>query len=807
MLSGAWGPVADEVRAADAPAPVAPPAASRWTVTGRVVDGWYAGVSGVRVAWVADESVGDPSASDGAVTGADGRFLVEGTRPHGLGTRGAVIVRRGDAEATFASVVLDATATASDVGDLVLRPAQPLEIVVRSAGRPSPGARVWTWTWTGWSSHGRATFLGAATAGADGRIVFPAWPDDEALVETYGADGTTGRARSLWPSASAPPTLSLETSPSRSVTVRVVADTAEGPPVEGAEILVWRRFSWSDNVYGDDARPGPRPARTGRDGSVRVDGLVADEAIVFVVVVPGRPRARAECAVGATAATVVVPGPTVVPIVSGEEPCPAAGSRVVVEAWRARVAPVEATSRGDALLVPLTPYELTHAVATAPDGSIAVLERERPASFAVPRTLVVRIVEPDGRVVPGVGVALDGPVLGAWNAFVTTDGKGRAEFDGLAPSSHRVRGFPNAVFPQGTALDEVDLRDGDDTRGVVLGPERELVLRITVDGRPELPAHLRWSLDHGVVVDATTDRAAGTLRVRARALPTKPGPAVFEFNAPDVRGSGRRALPWPGPGAVASLDVALARVPLTTVEIRGEPGAARGVALEVWYPWLRDAPWVWDADRPFDFAGTTRLRLDRGRYRLMDFPTGIHSTPFDVPESGGTVHAVLDLTGLVTIRGRVELPLGASPEGLALVAEGDGIDTRGSAMSPSPAAKGSGCRGTTFRPRSRGTAGSASRPPTPSLRPARDGGEVTVVGPRDDVVLRLGAGATVTATLVDAEGEAPSPPTPCWASRSSPRAYRRRVPGSRSTATRRSCPGGRVACRLRGSRSGPSTCG
>lgn len=757
MLSGAWGPVADEVRAADAPAPAAPPAppaASRWTVTGRVVDGWYAGVSGARVAWVADESVGDTSASDGAVTGADGRFRVDGTSPRGLATRGAVIVRRGDAEAAFASVVLDAAAAASDVGDLVLRPAQPLEIVVRSTGRPSPGARVWTWTWTAGPAHGRATFLGAATAGADGRIVFPAWPDTEAFVEAYGADGTTGRARAVWPYASAPPTLPLETSPPRSVTVRVVADTAEGPPVEGAEVRLWRGFSWSDVVYGDAARPGPGaawPLRTGRDGTVRVDGLVADEAIEFVVAVPGRPRARAECGVRATTATVVVPGPTVVPIVAGEEPCPAAGSRVVVRSWRA--APVEATSRGDALLVPLEPHALHNAVATAPDGSIAVLDRERPTSFAVPRTLVVRFVEPDGRVVPGVGVALGGPVLGAWNEFVTTDGKGRAEFNGLAPRSYRIRCFPNAVFPQGTALDEVDLRDGDDTHDVVLGPERELVLRVTVDGRPELPAHFRWSLDHGVVVGATTDRAAGTLRVRARALPTKPGPAVFEFSAPDVRGSGRRALAWPGPGAVASLDVALVRVPLTTVEIRGAPGAARGAVLEVWDPGQRDAPWVWDADRPFDFAGTTRLRLDRGRYRLMDFPTGIHSTPFDVPESGGAVHAVLDLTALVTIRGRVELPPGTSPEGLALVAEGDGIDTRGSAMLPFAGREGLRLQGTTFElrvPAGRPVRLAAAHP---ELRPTREGGEVTVVGPRDDVVLRLGAGATVTATLVDAEGK------------------------------------------------------
>jgi hypothetical protein len=412
-------------------------------------------------------------------------------------------------------------------------------------------------------------------------------------------------------------------------------------------------------------------------------------------------------------------------------------------------------------------------------------------------------VEPDGGSCRA-SASLDGPVLGAWNTFVTTDGKGRAEFDGLAPSSHRVRGFPNAVFPQGTALDEVDLRDGDDTRGVVLdrsgarAPDHGGRTPRTAGAPPVEPrSRRRRRCDDG---PRHGDVARG-----ARALPTKPGPAVFEFNAPDVRGSGRRALPWPGPGAVASLDVALARVPLTTVEIRGEPGAARGVALEVWYPWLRDAPWVWDADRPFDFAGTTRLRLDRGRYRLMDFPTGIHSTPFDVPESGGPVHAVLDLTGLVTIRGRVELPLGASPEGLALVAEGDGIDTRGSAMSPFAGREGLRLQGTTFElrvPAGRPVRLAAAHP---ELRPARDGGEVTVVGPRDDVVLRLGAGATVTATLVDAEGK-PSPPTPCWASRSSPRAYRRRVPGSgrRPHDDRARAAGGVSAS---GSRSGPSTCG
>ncbi|MFO0934441.1 MAG: hypothetical protein U1E39_17270 [Planctomycetota bacterium] len=764
LLSGAWGPVADEVRAADAPAPAAPPAPpaapvaepARCVVTGRVVDGWGSGVADGRVAWVGDAPAGDDSTAPETRTDAEGRFRVEVRGPAGRRVRGVLVARRGEDAAEVRAVSV-ADRADSDVGELTLQAAQPLSVEVLAAGRPSVGARVWLWA-SIWGARGDgAVFLATATTGADGRVVLATFPRLHGVAVAHAHDGTVGDTGwTLDPDSDANGTR-IETHPSRSVTVRVTDGTAAHAPVEGAQVFVGLRYGLGCVVRETDVRFGPAPLRTGPDGTVRVDGLARDERVTLVARRAGRSRGWVWCEAGATEATVELPRPLAIPIVDGEEPRPADGTGVVVRWVDEDVGQVEGRIDQGRLVVPVAPDAHRWGLAWTPDGSVAVLDSEKPTSFAVPRTVVVRVVEADGRVVPGVGVTLTSPGAGRSDPPVVTDAKGRAEFDGLAPGRHGIGVFAGRILGSGVDAGEVDLGEGDVTQDVVVGPAVDVVARLSVDGRPELPERLGWSLSNGGVVDATTDRAEATLRVRTRALVGSKKPAVLKFWAPGLRDSDPVVVPWPASGGAATIDVPLARVPDVVLEVRADPGARATAFLETWWPEHRDAPWVLYNDGSTTFTGRTRVTLERGRYRLRHGETGLVSAPFDVPERGGKVHATLDVTGLVTVRGRIEVPPGTAPRDFGIVAVGEGIDTRWCGWMTFGGRRGLPCDGATFEVRVPPGRPVRLSPSHEDLQPARDGGEVTVVGARDDVVLRLDAGASVAVTLIDVDGQPLAP--------------------------------------------------
>ena len=762
MLSGAWGPVADEVRAADAPAPAASPAPSaapvaepvRCVVTGRVVDTWHVAVVDARVAWVPDEPGGDRSASVNGATGPDGRFRLEVRGPSDTGLRGVVHAMRGASSAAVESFAVTVGERARELGDLMLEPAQPVVVDVRRDGSPVPGARVLLWRWAGNMYRGGPVFVGSHVTGADGRATFPALTHGYVLAWAVAPDGALGRVNRKLAASDRPARVRVDVTPARSVEVRVVDDATPPRPVAGAVVGHRLRFAIEDVIHSFDARLGTVPIPTSADGTTRLSGVPDRGRVRLIARAAGRAPATVECEPDDSSVTLVLPGPTRIPVEDGELPRPASGTKVAVHPSKKAIAAVAGWVQDGALLVPLSAKDVAEGFVFAPDGTSATLRGDKPISFRRPRTLEVRVAEAGVTGLAGVGVSLAAKpyVEGPWDAPAPTDADGRVTFQGLPAMTYDVYAYPTPDRPHGVRMGTVDLTGADRTRVLVVGPERELVARVAIDGRSAIPERLWWTVEHAVVVEAVVDRAAATLRLRLRSSPELLGDPVLTVGGDLVRSKTVRAR-WPEPGGAGTVDVALAGTPEIVAEIRSDPDDDGDVFVERWCGWNTESPWLVDHGAWPDLVGRTRLLLDPGRYRLHDVTTGLLSAPFDVPTGAARVEVVLDRTGLATVKGRIELPEGVGADDVGLVIEGEGIDTRAAFAIPYR-----GWDGLPYAP-----PGFTARVPKGKpirlyvhhreLQPAREGGEVTVVGPRDDVVLKLGPGATLVTTLLDPDGK------------------------------------------------------
>lgn len=748
--SGARTPAAD---AGDEPK--AAGGAHRCVVEGRIVDGFESGVSGATVAWIGDSPAGDRSTGEAIRTDDTGHFRLALGGPASEVLRGLLHATHGDDSAALAAIVVASGEREKDVGTLDLEPARALHVHVHRVGTAVRDARVWLFA--GGVRSYEAVFVGTAATDPEGRAVFAPLPSLVLNLQAWGPDGSGGAAARAVVPGSAPTRVNIELGTSRTVDVLVTTDDSPPHPIAGATVSrrygVWLGSDVATSVAADAPN---RIAPTAADGHTRVDGLPADERLTIEARFPGRPRGRVECEPGTTSATIVIPKPTAIPNEDGETPRPPDGTKVVVWGRRTLRTAVEGWIEKGAIVLPLAPHEVDPGLAIAPDGSCAPLDGVEPTAFFHPRSLVVRIVEKDGRGVAGTRVSLSSSpyVEGPWDTPTATDDEGRVRFEGLAPLKHFIYGFPTASAPHGRRIGEVDLRPGDATLDVVVGAEATIVARVTVDGRPAVPERFRWTIAHGIVVDSAIDRTGGTVRIRARAEPDAPETGSIELGGKGVRPR-EVAFPWPARGGTTSVDVALFASPEVIVEVRADPGSDADVSVERWEvsswnakPWERG---LWQRHAGPYQAGRIGVDLPAGRYRLRNGETGIVSVLFDVPDRGGRIVATLDLTGLVTIRGRVEGPAPADARSAQLVLDGEGFDTLSPGI-PSGISRGLSYDGKSFTLRVPAGRRVTISPWHPSLQPAREGGAVTLVGPRDDVVLKMGAGATLVARLTDPDG-------------------------------------------------------
>jgi hypothetical protein len=756
----ALGPSVSTLQRADAEDPDGPSGgAHRCVVTGRIVDSLEAGVSGAKVAWVGDTPAGDVSTGASVRSDGEGRFRLEVGGPAGEEVRGTIHATRGDDGAALAPILVGSGDRVKDAGTLELGPARPLYVDVRREGKGVAGAQVWLWP--AGPDRRSVTFVGTATTDASGRAEYVALPGAEMNGYVRAPDGSVGRVGGgVWP-GSGPGRLVVELVDARAVDVLVTTDDVPARPIAGAVVLRRFRVSLYCCVVSSVAAHVPdRIAPTGEGGHTRVDGLPADGTVELEARVPGRPVGRVRCESGDAAVTIVLPRFTGIAVEDGERPRPPDGTKLVVLARNTGPAGIEGWMEGGSLAVPLAKGEVTEGMAVAPDGSVAPWKRGGPTSFFGPRSLIVHLVEKDGHGVAGAWVSLRSSlwIPGPWEIPVRTDEEGRVRFEGLAPVRHHVDAFETAEGRGGSRMDEVDLESGDRTRVVVVGGEGTLVAQLTVDGKSALPEEMGWTVSDGIVLASAIDRAAGTVRLGVRAEKATSESGAITFSGRGVR-TRELSFTWPSRGATTTIDVALFSAPEVVVDVRADPGSDIDVDVETWDTAPMDSDFWGDArwmalrrdDLPWR-TGRTSIELPAGRYRLRDSRTGVVSKVFDVPDRGGNVEATLDLTGLVTIRGKVECPSPADAADVQLVIVGDGVDSHVGQYIPWGSRPGLRYDGSSFALRVPSGKRVTISPWHPTLQPARDGGVVTLVGPRDDVVLRMGIGATLVAKIVDPSG-------------------------------------------------------
>jgi hypothetical protein len=401
--------------------------------------------------------------------------------------------------------------------------------------------------------------------------------------------------------------------------------------------------------------------------------------------------------------------------------------------------------RGPWLVVEGVPPDEFHALAVAADGSIAELHEPHgkpegvPTSFRRPRRIEVRVAEPGGAPVPGIGVQARGENGSPWSSVVRTDDLGRATIDGLAARALKVNAGVTPTDDWGLEAGDADVTAGDARVDVPFGRVHDVAVRVRVDGEPRLPSGVTWSVE-GHVEEVREDADAGVLRFRVR-----PREADATAGSISIGGrgylDGHAELPWALGPAPIEVEVDLVRAGVLVSTIAAAEGARLVVAVEAL---VEAEEWT---NRGYSLpqyvaAGVHRWEdVPHGTYRLRDVATGLVSEPVEVRGGKTPGSLSLDLTRVYEVSGRVVVPEGYEADGVRLQVLGPGIDFArpGSAAYVRPDGS--------FRVKA-----PAGRPVTlrvahATLRPAPDGGSVAVTGPRDNVVLRLVEGPTATLRL------------------------------------------------------------
>jgi hypothetical protein len=278
----------------------------------------------------------------------------------------------------------------------------------------------------------------------------------------------------------------------------------------------------------------------------------------------------------------------------------------------------------------------------------------------------------------------------------------------------------------------VDLSKGDGRVEAVVRSARDVLLDVVIDGRAGLPAAYRLRVDRTSTTAIDEDPDAGRLRctwrgaesevhvllsatgyqeARAKAVERSPGGPLV----------GRIELASAGTLLVQVVPAADAVVDLIGAPPPGGPGGLAEVNL-----------------RPHRVAGSRDLwrlqGLRPGAWAVRDLTTGVVSTREEVTPGGTSAPARLDLSRAGIARGRVEVPDGYVRGEVRVVAEGEGLRF-GFGLSddlPGMPVRSDG----SFTIRVPGDRPVTLRPSHALLRPAAEGGRVTLTDPREGIVLR-----------------------------------------------------------------------
>lgn len=730
------------------------------SVVGRVVDDRRFPVAGASVRFHGDGGAVTPASS-----GSDGRFRIS-VPASSLGApslEGALHVWVGEERAALVSVRVAARpGEPVDLGTLELQAASRLSVRVTEEGRPAPGASVSLWIAGG--ADQAVALLAEAGVDAEGRASFARLPPGWVNLYARTRDGAVGRGEVDIRMGSPVAPLEISVGPPRTIEVTVVGADETAAPIVGARIgcdMTIRTGEQSLTLL--PYVPPPVLLPSGPDGRTRVTGLVPGETLWLSASAEGFRLETAEVPPEGREVRFTLARVQGIefPLRPGQRPKLPEGTSLRVELLAEEGAigsSVSARMRAGRIVV--AGWQGAPGIAVAPSGEVAPLleggdESEgvgRETEFTAPRTLEVRFVDATGTAVPGVLAELWASRFDdMFRASLPrrADAEGRVRFASLPPWPFTVHGFLTAHDDWGIEFDGADVTEGDATKVIVVGGERTIVARVRVDGVASLPSGLSISVARAIQGSSEEDPALGVVVLRARPVdPTETEGTVLASG----RGSrvARATFAWPEAGGSVSVDLSVAATPDIEVDVRAAPGASLFVRVERWDEekglWLDPLRWGPASLLGIEAPGVRRIELPNGRYRLRDWLSRVVSEPFEVTDRTTSLRARLDLTGLVTVRGRVVGPTGPPDDRAQVIIEGPGIDT---ATEYGP---GLLARGGRFEARLPAGRAYELRVWHPVLRPAQEGGSARVDGPVDDVVLRLAEGPKVRLRILLPDG-------------------------------------------------------
>jgi hypothetical protein len=312
--------------------------------------------------------------------------------------------------------------------------------------------------------------------------------------------------------------------------------------------------------------------------------------------------------------------------------------------------------------------------ATSPSGGITRLssrdaEEYRGRSdveFVEPRSLEVQVRDSTGRPCEGVRVltAVDGREYDMDSAGARlvrrTDADGTARFGPLIPERRAVvvAGDEDSYpFVDGGL---VDLREGDHQLECMLPAPYEVILQISIEGERRLPAELQISPGS---TDLRSRRVEDPERgdIHCWFLANQRSQNLINVSLPGRLSVGVPVpLPDGGEGPIL-LPINLRRGGFIVLRVVKPPDCVVRPGLEVWddqrktFGPGRGCPS--GVQGPNGPDGTYRFGpLPAGRYRAVDDVTKSVTTPIDVAEGDSTSELMLDLSLVLTIRGRIDVP-------------------------------------------------------------------------------------------------------------------------------------------------------
>jgi hypothetical protein len=698
-------------------------------LTGRVVDERRRPVAGARVALTLPERPTIEVRSESV-----GRFrLPAGPTPRSWRN---LVLRASDEQGRAGTqdvIFGPAGGDVRDVGAIVLRPGAALSVVTSL-----PRARVWL------LFGEREAPLAEARTDDEGRHRFGQLPPGDYLARALSDGPLRGDARARLPRAGDEP-LRIELGATRSVLVRVL-EIGTGRPIPGARVEAWREFRFPRVVTSAGFEPPLEIAPTDERGETRIVGLLPEEAVAVRAQAEGfsadgqrgdvgLPRAAVEARIELRRVDTVT-----LPVIVKEAPVPPDRSVIALRrgpgSWADEV-PAAGRMEGANLVIPAMPPG-RGAIAMAPDGSLARLwspppgSQPRPIWFVQPRSLAVTVRDDDGAPVPGVS-------LFAWDqgnhptgAFLVTDVNGVVRFTGLLPARISVlAGADPGTFLGGHRLGTADLTAGDGVLEATLPRERDLPIRVRLDGAPGLPAQYQLWIDQQVARVSSEDAETGELRV-----PWRPDGAVSLLK-----------LSLRAPGFLpATVEIAQRAAAPRIVEMDLVTGGALVVRVELPADrWCGPRPERWDeAEARWQVVWTSQIGgywpaggdglyrvdgLERGRYRVVDGASGQTSETVEVIPGAPPAEVRLDLARAGWVKGRVLAPEGTAMREVRVIQDGAAPVSDGSPL-PGESVWQDG----TFQIRYGGGPRVTLRPWHAVLAPAA---VVPIDGPREGVTLQL----------------------------------------------------------------------